>query len=270
MLYSYGLYVWKTSYPTGFALDYPHPLQYLATWRVALAALFLAGVSVAVWKQHDSRPYLVVGWLWYLGTLVPVIGIVQVGDQGMADRYAYLPLIGIFVMVVWGFSEWADRVPMKPVQRVILAGAVLGVLALLTRRQLNYWQSEESVWAHALDVTTNNVFAENNRANTLRSEGRVAEALPHFEVAAGLQPWVADRHVNLPAALAQGRTTARGDCRVSDGRPVQFEPGTTGSLLRNVGYALRPNRRLWRNAPELSQVAERRSFFGFPDDPAPI
>ena len=202
-LYSYALYVWKAFWPTRLALFYPYPSPRLAIWKLGLAVLFLAGISVAVWKQRFSRPYLGVGWLWYLGTLVPVIGIVQVGDQAMADRYAYLPMIGIFVMVVWGLADGAVRAPMKPAVRITFASGVLAVLAFLTQRQLAYWETNNGIWARTLDVTTNNITAENNLADGLRSEGRVEEALPHFQTAARLQPRDADRHVNLGAALAE-------------------------------------------------------------------
>jgi len=202
-LYSYALYVWKAFWPTRLALFYPYPWPRLAVWKLGLAVLFLAGVSVAVWKQRLSRPYLGVGWLWYLGTLVPVIGIIQVGDQAMADRYAYLPMIGIFVMVVWGIADWADRAEVKPALRITLAGGVLAILAFLTQRQLAYWETNNGIWARTLDVTTNNIIAENNLADGLRAQGRVEEALPHFQAAVRLQPRDADKHVNLGAALAE-------------------------------------------------------------------
>ena len=107
-IHSYAMYIWKAFWPIRLAVYYPHPGNSLAAWRVAVAGLFLMGVSILVWRQRLSRRYLVTGWLWYLGTMVPVIGLVQVGDQARADRYAYIPLIGIFVMVVWGAADWAD------------------------------------------------------------------------------------------------------------------------------------------------------------------
>jgi tetratricopeptide (TPR) repeat protein len=206
-IYSYAMYVWKAFWPTRLALFYPHPLHRLAIWKLGLAVLFLASISVAVWKQRFSRPYLGLGWLWYLGTLVPVIGFIQVGDQAMADRYAYLPMIGIFVMVVWGIADWADRAQLRPALRITLAGAVLAVLAFLTQRQLAYWETNDGIWAHTLDVTTNNINAENNLADALWSDGRLEEALPHFQAAVRLQPRDPDKHVNLGAALgAAGQT----------------------------------------------------------------
>ncbi len=104
-VYAYAMYVWKAFWPAWLAVFYPHPGATLAVWRLVLAALFLFGVSVLVWWQRTVRPYLIVGWLWFLGTLVPVIGLVQVGEQAIADRYAYVPLIGIFVMAVWGAAR---------------------------------------------------------------------------------------------------------------------------------------------------------------------
>src|SRR5215470_6717998 len=100
-LQSYGIYLWKTIWPFGFSLYYPFSQAAIPIWKPALATAVLVAISAIVWKQRIARPCLIMGWLWFLGTLVPVIGVVQVGDQAMADRYAYLPLIGIFVALVW-------------------------------------------------------------------------------------------------------------------------------------------------------------------------
>jgi len=107
-LYAYATYVWKAFWPMGLAVFYPHPGTTLAGWKLGLAALFLLSVSALVWLQRRARPYLITGWLWFLGTLVPVIGFVQVGEQAMADRYTYVPLIGIFLGAVWGAADLAE------------------------------------------------------------------------------------------------------------------------------------------------------------------
>src|SRR5580700_1852215 len=145
-LYSYALYIWKAFWPTRLALFYPHPTDTLTGWQLGLAFLFLFSVTALVWNQRSVRPYLVTGWLWYLGTLVPVIGIVQVGDQAMADRYAYIPLIGIFVMVVWGIGDWADGRNVNVGLRWAASVAVLAALSFLTWRQIGYWRSDIDVW----------------------------------------------------------------------------------------------------------------------------
>jgi hypothetical protein len=140
-VYTYAMYLWKAFWPTRLAVYYPHPGNSLAAWQVGAAALFLAGVTVLVWRQRFTRPYLVTGWLWYLATLVPVIGLVQVGDQAMADRYAYIPLIGIFVMIVWGAADWADQKQIALQWRIAVATIILVALLFLTVRQISYWRS---------------------------------------------------------------------------------------------------------------------------------
>jgi protein O-mannosyl-transferase len=200
---SYALYVWKAFWPAQFALFYPHPLHRLTGWQTGLALLFLAGVSALVWQQRSARPYLATGWLWYVGTMVPVIGIVQVGDQAMADRYAYLPLIGIFVMVIWSAADWADASAFSRPLSGAVAATVLAILAFLTWRQIGYWRSREELWTHTLQVTDHNPVAENNLADALRTLGRLDEALAHSQYATQLQPNDPTFRVNLGSALAE-------------------------------------------------------------------
>ncbi len=202
-IYSYAMYLWKAFWPVHLAVFYPHPSHRLTGGQLGLALVFLAGLSALVWKMGRGRPYLVTGWLWYLGTLVPVIGIVQVGDQAMADRYTYLPLIGIFVMVIWSAAECSDASAFSFPIFAAIAATILALLAFLTWRQIGYWRTNEELWTHTLQVTDHNIVAENNLADTLRADGRLDEALPHFQNAAWLQPNNPTAHVNLGAALAE-------------------------------------------------------------------
>ena len=205
-LYSYAMYVWKAFWPTHLAIYYPHPGRTLTVWQLALAALFLAGVSGWVWKQRLTQPYLVTGWLWYLATLIPVIGLIQVGDQAMADRYAYVPLIGIFIMLVWGAADWADRAQISFRWRAATAVTVLAMLSFLTWRQVGYWRSDYDLWSHALRATKDNVIAQENLSKALAALGRAEEALPGLEKAAQLSPDDPMRHINLGSQLeAVGR-----------------------------------------------------------------
>jgi tetratricopeptide (TPR) repeat protein len=200
---AYAMYVWKAFWPTRLALFYPHPLHRLAGWQIGLALLFLAAVSALAWQQRGARPYLATGWLWYLGTMVPVIGIVQVGDQAMADRYAYLPLIGIFVMAIWSAADWVDASQFSLQLTRAVAAAVLAIFAFLTWRQIGYWHSREQLWTRTLQLTDHNPVAENNLADALRAAGRLDEALPHFQYATQLQPNDPTSRVNLASALAE-------------------------------------------------------------------
>lgn len=203
---AYAMYVWKAFWPTRLAIYYPHPGNTLSAWQLGLAAFFLVGISVLVWKQRMARRYLVTGWLWYLATLVPVIGFVQVGDQAMADRYAYIPLIGIFLMFVWGVADWADSAQVSFRWRAAAATAILAILSFLTWRQIRYWRSDYDLWSHALQVTPDNAIAEENLSKALAVLGRADEALPGLEKAAQFNPNDPTRHVNLGSELvAVGR-----------------------------------------------------------------
>jgi len=200
-IYSYAMYVWKAFWPARFALYYPlHPVAF---WQLGLAVLFLLLVSALAWNRRFKQPYLLMGWLWYLVTLVPVIGIIQVGDQAMADRYAYLPLIGIFVMAVWGFSDVAERMKMSAPLSAGLAAIVVAILSFLTWRQQGYWRSNYNVWSHTLAVTGPNPVAESDLADALHSLGRAEDALPHFQNAVRMQSKDPDRRIDLAEDLAE-------------------------------------------------------------------
>jgi hypothetical protein len=192
-IYVYAMYLWKMVWPARLAPLYPHPGDSLAAWRVMVAAVVLLPITAVVWQLRTHR-YLLVGWLWFLGTLVPVIGLVQVGEAAMADRYAYIPLIGIFVAIAFGVAEWAERQQAKQ-NNLVLPASVVGVAVLIilafvvtTHRQIAYWQSNYDLWSHTLAVTQNNFVAENNLGGALILEGREEEAYPHFEMAARINP----------------------------------------------------------------------------------
>ena len=185
-IYAYGMYLWKMIWPARLAPLYPHPGDSLAARQVAAAALILVGISILVFRFRSHR-YLVVGWLWFLGTLVPVIGLVQVGDAAMADRYAYIPLIGLFIMIAFGLADIAQHTKLGWWQG-IPATVVILALALATHRQIGYWQSSYDLWSHTLAVTENNFIAEDNLGGALILEGKEEVAHPYFEAAARINP----------------------------------------------------------------------------------
>jgi len=156
---AYGLYLWKMLWPARLAPLYPHPGNALPVWQVAVSALILAGVTCIVMVFRRKR-YLPVGWFLFLGTLVPVLGLVQVGNAAMADRYAYIPLIGIFVMTVWGLDDLADAERVRMVWRLVPGLCVLAALGLTTSRQLSYWENAYTLWTRTLAVTDRNPFAQ--------------------------------------------------------------------------------------------------------------
>jgi len=206
-LYSYAVYVGKTLWPGGFAVYYPHPTTALPFWKPVLAAVILCAISIAVWSRRFVRPYLLIGWLWFLGTLVPVIGIVQVGDQAMANRYAYLPLMGLFVMAVWGAGDFFDAVRLDSRPRVALALVALGTFAFLSFRETSYWQDSGTIWTRALQVIPGNLHIEKQLANAFALQGNSEEAMPHLINIAALDPGDAATHANLGSCYAmRGQT----------------------------------------------------------------
>jgi tetratricopeptide (TPR) repeat protein len=190
---------------------YPHPGNSLVAWQVVVGAFVLIAITAVV-LRFRARRYLVVGWLWFLGTLVPVIGLVQVGDAAMADRYAYIPLIGIFVMIAFGLADFGEQRKIG-LWLAIPAVVVIVGLALLTHRQIGYWQSNVGLWSHTLAVTQNNFIAEDNLGGALILEGKEEEAQPHFQAAARINPrdpmsrsnlgTYFQTHNQLPEAIAQ-------------------------------------------------------------------
>jgi tetratricopeptide (TPR) repeat protein len=178
-LVSYARYFAKAFWPTPLAALYPFPRSSPPAWQLLAALAVLLAVSGLVVGLRTRR-YLTVGWLWFLGTLVPMIGLVQVGLQSMADRYAYLSFIGLFVMVCWGV---ADIVEARQVPRAWVIGAgvaLLLVLASLTRHQLMFWEDEVNLWSHAIATTSGNYVAEDNLGTALLARSDTEEAIMHF------------------------------------------------------------------------------------------
>ena len=202
-LVSYVAYIGKMFWPARLAVFYPYPHSVPGLW-IAGALLALVAISVAVIRAGPRRPYLLVGWLWYLGTLVPVIGLIQVGDQAMADRYTYVPLIGLFIMVAWGVPDLLARWPLRLSRIALPSAAVLVILAcaISARGQLQYWQDSTTLWTHALAVTTGNNIAHNNLGIVLADQGRLDEAIDHYLEALRIKPDYADAHNDLGVALA--------------------------------------------------------------------
>ena len=202
-IFSYVMYLWKAVWPVHLSFFYARQGSRLAIWQVALCLAFLAAVSALVWWQR-SRPYLPFGWLWFLGTLVPMIGIVQVGEQGMADRYAYLPLLGFFVAAVWGVGDLAAIRAVEIRWSATAACAVLVLLCFLTRRQLRTWESSYALCLHSLKITPENNVAEDFVGATLMEQAFKAtgqkcsdEALVHFQNAVRINPKDSLAHINV-------------------------------------------------------------------------
>ena len=183
-------------WPAGLAPFYPYPDQIRAAQVIGAAALLL-GVSLLVAWQAKRRPWAVVGWGWYLVTLLPVIGIVQVGLQARADRYTYIPLTGVFIVLVWLGAEVADRLRMGTVLRIAAAGVVLLPLTIAAWVQTRYWRNSHTLFAHAIEVTENNWLAYNHLATALAARGKLEEALSAAQRSVEIRPTYAIGHFNL-------------------------------------------------------------------------
>jgi protein O-mannosyl-transferase len=201
-LYCFLLYLWKAIWPAKLAPLYPHPGYSLATWKGVMAALVLLAVSALAVKFRSCR-YFAVGWLWFVGTLIPVIGIVQAGNQGMADRYAYIPLIGVFVMIVWSTADALERAKVRLAWKIVPAAVVLMSLLVIAYRQTGYWRSNLDLWGHTLEVTKNNFVAEDQFGAALVQLDRTDEAYLHFVRAARLAPADPVSHTNIGFYLYQ-------------------------------------------------------------------
>lgn len=204
---SYASYLWKAAWPLHLAVFYPYFAGRLAAWQVLLRGLLLAAASVWVWRER-AHPYLIVGWCWFLGMMVPVIGLIQVGDQGMADRYAYLPFIGIFLAAVWGLADLSQNAG-RGLGRFApaAAGTVLVFFSVLAWRQVRTWQTPYDLWSQALAVDPNDSIAEDvvgseilmgalNKGLPVSSEAQV-----HFQKALKVNPKDSDALLNIGADL---------------------------------------------------------------------
>ncbi len=199
-IYSYAVYLWKAVWPTRLAVFYPHPENRLPLWQVFIAACLIVGICALVWR-YRARKYLMVGWLWYLGTAFPMIGLVQSGRQGMADRYEDLPLIGVFIAVVWLVADGIRERKFNPAISASGFAAVLLILMFVTHRQIGYWKDSETLFTHAVQVTEHNGLAENNLGAAFMDKGDLQVALPHFQAAVQYAPDLGSAHYNLAVVL---------------------------------------------------------------------
>ena len=208
---AYASYLVKMIWPVSLAIFYPRAQAGAAGWQVAASVLVLVGITMLAVRLARRAPYFAVGWFWYVGTLVPVIGLVQVGEQAMADRYTYVPLIGIFILVAWGLSEFAGRGVPRPAARsatTVVAIVIVLLLAVVTWKQVGYWRDGIALLTHAIGVTRDNAVAHTNLGVVLEEEGHADQAVPHMREAVRLTPGFARAHDNLGLALDKaGRDT---------------------------------------------------------------
>ena len=194
---AYARYVDMALWPARLAVFYPHAERF-PTWEVAGAVVVLLLVTWLVASHCVQKPYLLVGWLWFLGSMFPMIGLVQVGAQARADRYGYLPFIGLFLMLVWAVADWAAQRGVRPIWIGAVGVTTIVALALITHRQIGYWRDSPTIWIRALAVTEDNFVAHDHLAFLLAEHGQADKAASHFRAALAIKP------NDLPAMLNLG------------------------------------------------------------------
>ena len=234
-LISYVAYIEKMIWPSGLTVFYPHPRQALPIWHAVIAAVLLAVVSIVIVRLAQNHKYLVVGWLWYLGTLVPVIGIVQVGDQAIADRYTYIPLTGLFIIIAWGADELTRKWRLQKAVLTTLGSIILTAMLIWTHLQVKYWRNSFTLFEHALKVTKNNYLAHNNLGFAFQSAGNINEAINHYQAAIEIKPDAAIAHCNLGDAL---KSLGRLDEAISHYKKVLQIWPDYAKAYNNLGGAL--------------------------------
>jgi tetratricopeptide (TPR) repeat protein len=235
---AYVRYLGKAIWPSNLAVFYPYPAGGRSGWQIALATVLLLAISALVLAARKHR-YLAVGWLWFLGTLVPMIGLVQVAWAAMADRYAYLPFIGLFLMVTWGVADWAEARRISETWLRLAAGAALLLLSVATCRQVGYWRDGETLWTHAVEVTVNNSLAQAYLGVELARKGRSDEAMEHFRQALTIYP--EDPIANLHIGIYEGAHGNAGAAVEHLNKTVHFtnDPQMKESAYANLGTAYR-------------------------------
>jgi protein O-mannosyl-transferase len=251
-LLAYAKYVWRTLWPHDLALYYPYP-HVFNVWHLISAAVVLLAITAFCFSQRKRRPYLIVGWLWFLGTMVPVIGIVQVGEQALADRYHYIPSIGLFIAIVFGLANLAAGWPLLSKAAPALTGAVLLVLSVLTFRQVQLWHDTFTLFEHTLRIAPDrNVPIEYNLGLAFGEIGKYDEAVAHFEKALEFDP-------NFGLALLNMGSTRRRQGRMVealdfDQRAVQALPKLPQAHAE-LGLALATQKKTAAAAMELDKAA---------------
>ncbi len=247
---SYARYLGKALWPSHLAPMYPLREGSLRGTLVWAATLLVVAITAFVMARRQER-YLTVGWLWFLGTLVPMIGLVQVGTQAMADRYAYLPFLGLFVMLVWAIADWATEWHVSTAWLAVIGAVCLFGGALVTHRQIGYWSDNLELWSHTAAVTNGNFIAEDNVGGALLAQGRQEEAMPHFHVAAAIDPTDAMSRLNIAAYEQRHGNIGQAIAQYNQVVHITRDPRYRAIAFSDLGYAYR----------ELGDSARARESF---------
>ena len=205
---SYARYIGKLFWPQNLAVFYPFDVNSFAVWQVAMCVLLLLVISIFVIRFGRNQKYLPVGWFWFVTTLVPVIGLVQVGLQAFADRYTYIPYIGLFIMIAWGLPEFLSKWPQRKIALGLSMVIILTTLGICAHRQVSFWNNSFTLFSHAIEVTQNNYIAHNNLGVAYNSIGRYQDAVEAYKQTIRIKPDYAEAHYNLGVAydkLSRGK-----------------------------------------------------------------
>jgi protein O-mannosyl-transferase len=231
---SYTVYLWKMIWPLHLAAFYPYP-KHFSVMAVAACLTFLISATLVVLKTARRLPYLAMGWLWYLGTLVPVIGIVQVGSQAMADRYTYIPFIGVFVIIVWGLTDLVGKTPLARTALGTIMIAVLVLSGWFSWIQVGTWKNSETLFRHALVVTPDSYLAHGSLGIALFDRGDTEGAIKHFNESLRLMPNYVNAHCNLGMALVSKKQYPEAFAHYRE--CLRIKPGYSEAYY-NMGVAL--------------------------------
>ena len=247
---SYVAYLGQMFWPVNLAVIYPHPESNLPAWKVVAALGVLTLISAGVVALRRRCPWLIVGWLWYLGMLVPVIGLVQVGLQSMADRYTYLPQIGLYVAIAWGIADVSRSWHWRGWACGVASAAVLAVLMGCSHHQVSFWRDSETLFVHALDCTSDNVVAHCNLGLALLERGETDQAIEHYREALRIDPNSVLAHNDLGEALQR---LGRDDQAIEQFEAVlRLDPDHAGAHY-NLGESLRRQGRLAEAVDEFEK-----------------
>jgi tetratricopeptide (TPR) repeat protein len=273
---SYVVYIWELIWPANLGVFYPFPINGLPIWQPIGSLALLLGITFGLWSLRRSRPYLLVGWLWYVVMLLPVIGLIQINLQAHADRYTYLPSIGLYVAISWLVPDLfcapkvrtrevqakgpSEKLHMRPLALGLCSCSVLVALAITARQQVDYWRDSETLWRHTITVTRDNYFAHSSLADFLMRQGRVTEAIEHSEEALRIRPADADAQNNLGLAMLQTGDLKRGVTHLE--KALEIDPAHLNAEV-NLAWVLATapdaSMRDGTKAVELTEDVARRS-----------
>ena len=231
---SYVSYAVKAIWPHNLTVFYPHPGNSLPLWQVFGAILLVGGATVLAIRSLKKYPYIAVGLFWYLGTLVPVIGLIQVGPQAMADRYTYIPMTGLFIIIAWGFSDLSTKWHYRKIVLTLFAVIILSALTTRTFLQLGYWRNSITLFEHAVNVTDNNCLAHNNLGAALLEKGKFDKAVLHIKESLRIEPGCKAALYNLGAALSAQRKLDKAVLHYNDVLKINPEDAIVHNNMADV------------------------------------